>query len=609
MTTIARAAALTAAALSLVVLSRSIPTHAQAPGARGTGTLVISGATLIDGHGGAPVPDSVVVVQGTRIAAVGRRGEVTLPAGARVVEATGKFVLPGLWDSQVSYSWYFGEAMLRHGITSTIDVGTNAETAVPHREAILHGKAVGPRPFTGISRIASVPSSQPGFETPLATIRRPSSPDDTRAIVRAFVQAGADYIIFYDGALPLEYYQAGADEAARLGKPVFARAYGPGMFPADAAAFGAAQLPHSAGVGVAVTTDPGRFKDGRDDGTELDRFAEMDDEKARALVRLLVERRVALVPTFMINYPGYPRDWARFTEEAKAFFTDPALRAYYPAGSIAAAMESYADVDQGDVRARRVRGFENVKRFHKMFADAGGRIVVSGNANDRWVPGLNLLHEMQVMAEIGLTPMQIIQGSTKFAAELIRKGDELGTIEAGKLADLIVVTKNPLEDIRHLYGVETVIVDGRVVDRRYHAAFRSPFDPPGSVMSPVVDGQQWAMALKRVTRRPRDPGHSPQPAIETMTPNTVSQGATATLVLKGFNFTRGSVVHFRGARVPSELVSPTELRVQLDGARLAAAGRFDVRVVNPAPIDAWVTHGKWGDGTSNAAHLIVDFRY
>jgi len=304
-----RTAAVFIAAAWLVFLPSSHnSSHAQA-----TSALVIAGGTLIDGNGGPPVPDSVVVVQGNRITSVSRKGQIATPPGARVINAAGKYVLPGLWDSQVSYSWYFGEMMLRYGITSTIDVGTNAETAVPHREAVFHGKAVGPRPFTGISRIASVPSHQPGFDTPLATIRTPTSSDETRAIVRQFVEAGADYIIFYDGALPLEYYQAGADEARRLGKPVFARAYGPGMFPKDAARMGAAQLPHSAGIGVAVTRDPTRFRDGRDDGTELDRFADMDDDKARQVIATLVEHKVALVPAFMINYPGYPKDWARFT--------------------------------------------------------------------------------------------------------------------------------------------------------------------------------------------------------------------------------------------------------------------------------------------------------
>jgi hypothetical protein len=72
------------------------------------------------------------------------RGQVTIPPNARVVNATGKFLLPGLWESQTAYSWYFGEAMLNHGITSSIDVGTEAEVAVPHRDAVLHGKDLAP---------------------------------------------------------------------------------------------------------------------------------------------------------------------------------------------------------------------------------------------------------------------------------------------------------------------------------------------------------------------------------------------------------------------------------------------------------------------------------
>src|SRR5437867_11210521 len=81
-------------------------TYAPQPAA-----LVIEGGTLIDGNGGAPVPDSVVVIQGSTITAVSRKGQAAIPTGARVINVTGKFVLPGLWDSQTAYSWYFGEAM------------------------------------------------------------------------------------------------------------------------------------------------------------------------------------------------------------------------------------------------------------------------------------------------------------------------------------------------------------------------------------------------------------------------------------------------------------------------------------------------------------------
>ena len=183
---------------------------------------------------------------------------------------------------------------------------------------------------------------------------------------------------------------------------------------------------------------------GRDDRNELDKYADMDDAKAAALVKTLVEHHVALVPTFMINYRGYPKDWDRYTSEAHEWFKDPNLLKYYPAEAMNSALAAYTDIEQGAVRERRLKGWENVKRFHKMFVDAGGHLCISGNLNDRYVPGLELFQEMRIMTEVGMTPMQIIQGSTKYPAEMLRKQDLLGTVEAGKLADVIIVNADPL---------------------------------------------------------------------------------------------------------------------------------------------------------------------
>jgi hypothetical protein len=188
--------------------------------------------------------------------------------------------------------------------------------------------------------------------------------------VRAWANAGADYILTYDGALPMDYYVAAFDEAKKAGKPIFARAYGPVLFPKDAAMLGAGALPHSAGVGIAVTKDPSKFKQGRDDRNELDRYAEMDDAKARELIKVLVEHHVALVPTFMINFPGYPREWDQFAAEARQFFNNPELLAYYPPSAVQGALRSYTRIDQGELRARPMKGYENALSFHKMFVDA-----------------------------------------------------------------------------------------------------------------------------------------------------------------------------------------------------------------------------------------------
>src|SRR5437588_7304022 len=86
--------------------------------------LVIQGGTLIDGNGGAPIPNSVIVVQGNRIAAVGRAGQVQIPAGARVIEATGKWITPGLIDAKSNWNWQYGEAYLHWGVTSAMVTGT-----------------------------------------------------------------------------------------------------------------------------------------------------------------------------------------------------------------------------------------------------------------------------------------------------------------------------------------------------------------------------------------------------------------------------------------------------------------------------------------------------
>ena len=585
--------------------------------------LVIEGGTLIDGNGGAPLPDSEVVIQGNRIASVSRKGQAPYPANAWIVKADGKYVLPGLFDSQNSYSWYFGEAMLNHGITSTVDVGTTGETAAPYRDAVMHGKAKGPRAFTGISRLSVNPNAlvSTGLENPLTHTRVPKSAEETRQLVKAWIAAGADYILSYDGALPMDYYVAAMEEARKAGVPFFTRAYGPVLFPKDAALLGAGALPHSAGVGIAVAKDPSKFKQGRDDRNELDRYAEMDDAKARELIKVLVEHHVALVPTFMINFPGYPKEWDRFAAEARQFFNNPELLAYYPPGAAEGALRSYTRIDRGELRARRMKGYENALRFHKMFVDAGGHLVVSGNTNDAWVPGVDLHQEMQIMADAGLTPMQIIQGSTKYAAEMLRKQDLLGTVEAGKLADVIIVGADPLQDIKNLDRIDTVIQDGRIVELGYHANYTSPFDNVAA-RTVSVDGLPWAEAMKKASAGAEggpqrgagdgtipDPAFSPQPAIETMDPIIVTQGASAVVKITGFNFVRRSSVYFNGKPVPFRAVSSRELQVTLDAETLRQAGRFDLVVKNPEPADPFFVRSMWGNGTSNVAHLIVNYKY
>jgi hypothetical protein len=106
-----------------------------------------------------------------------------------------------------------------------------------------------------------------------------------------------------------------------------------------------------------------------------------------------------------------------------------------------------------------------------------------------------------------------------------------------------------------------------------------------------------------------DPAASPQPAIEAMTPIIVTQGEPAVVTLTGFNFVHKSVVYFKGKPAPFRAVSGSELQVMLDAETLRAAGRFDLVVKNPEPVDRFFLRSMWGNGTSNVAHLIVNYKY
>jgi hypothetical protein len=341
----------------------------------------------------------------------------------------------------------------------------------------------------------------------------------------------------------------------------------------------------------------------------------MDDAKAAALIKVMAEHHVNLVPTLVHDAPSYPKGWARFQAEARKTFQDPNLRAYYDDNNIRSFLATYNRADRGDVRERRTRGFANMLRFNKMYDSAGGHVLAGGDTNNEKAPGFILHDEMETMAEAGIPAMHVIQGATKWTAEAMHVADKIGTVESGKIADVIVVDADPLADIANLRKVSTVVFDGKQIEPGYHAWYATPF-AGGAEDRAVVDNLAWTQSLKQATFRAGpgaegnaqgpDPVESPQPAIETILPVMIAEGSpTTTLTLKGFNFVRRSRVLFDGQAVPYKRISATELQVTLDDNLLKRAGRFDIVVKNPEPLN----NEQWGNGQSNKAHLLVTFAF
>jgi hypothetical protein len=294
-------------------------------------------------------------------------------------------------------------------------------------------------------------------------------------------------------------------------------------------------------------------------------------------------------------------------------FNDPGLRAYYPDDFFKEQMLARMRRDTGAVKERRQRSYMNMIRFHKMLIDAGGKPLIGGDTNAQKVAGFVVHDEMAIWQEGGIQPMQIIQAATKWVAEGMKVADRIGTIERGKIADIVIVNANPVLDIRNLRQIDTVIFDGKVIDRGFHAWYGTPFGGKVDDIRAVND-LPWVRRLRAEYPAPNNPGganapdplESPPPAIMTINPVMLTQGApTTTVRLGAFNHVARSRVYFDGVSVPWRRINANEIEVTLDEDLLRRAGRFPIVIDNPEPLTA----PKWSDGTSNTAYLIVNYRY
>ena len=208
--------------------------------------------------------------------------------------------------------------------------------------------------------------------------------------------------------------------------------------------------------------------------------------------------------------------------------------------------------------------------------------------------------------------------ATSWTADAFHQPD-LGRIEEGKLADVIIVNADPLADILNLRQVDMVIKDGGIVDFAYdpnHAGtlFANTLDDNNS---PVISNVAWMRAAKDATWRPNarnggwgntggiDTQLSPPPGIEAIMPYVVNQNSTDTeMTITGFNFVEGSSVMVDGNPVPATVVSRTEISLTIPALILATAGKHAISVENPLPVRS----PEWGN-KSNPAYLLVPFAF
>ena len=383
--------------------------------------IALVGVRLIDGLGGTPIEDAVVIIDGTRISDVGPRGSVTIPEDAIVYDGAGKTLVPGLIDSHLHSvnDDAFLKVILQRGTTSFRDPGH------PFRfyQVLDFRKSAAPRAFLTGSHL----DGYPGVYKDHALLVKDAS--HARQMVYEYVGQGGTGIKIYF-RLPLEYYApiVKAAEACRI--PVFAHLE---LVDADDAIHaGIDGIEHvtSFGSALADPADAKEFKDNvrahssaRSDGRyQLWSKIDLKSDRVREVIKVAADHNLIFSPTL-----------TTFERQSD----DPRAKDY------------------------QAQAFKNMLEFVGMTHKAGVRIV-TGSHTSGWYAdyGWAYQREMELLVEAGLTPMEAIVCSTMNNASYFRSESRIGSIEKGKLADLVLIDGDPSKNISEMRKISRVMLNG-----------------------------------------------------------------------------------------------------------------------------------------------------
>jgi imidazolonepropionase-like amidohydrolase len=453
-------------ALRVVVVSWT--SLAAACGAPATpADLVIRAATVVDVQGGVTVPDRTIVVTAGRIVFVGDSS-----AGyraARTLDAAGGFVMPGLWDNHVHFGG--GAALidenrnllplyLAHGITTVRDAaGDLSPSVLEWRGQVAAGALLGPAIYTSGPKLEGVDSIWPGdLEV--------GSEAEVRAALDQLQAMRVDFVKITENTLTPALYLFGLGESRRRGFTVSAHV--PVALTLDQvseAGLGSIEhmsyllrggSPREAELSAAVSA--GRMTAGDAVTAMVDGF---DEATALATYRRLAARGTAVTPTLNGSRILAYLDRDSHAADDYLKYLGPGLKATYEGRVTRAAADDAAAV------ARRHARYEKSATLVPLLQRAGVTILAGTDAgflNSFNYPGIGLHEELALLVASGLTPAQALQASVVNGPAFLKAAD-YGVVAAGKAADLLVLDRNPLDDITATRAIRAVVVKGQPLDR------------------------------------------------------------------------------------------------------------------------------------------------
>jgi imidazolonepropionase-like amidohydrolase len=460
------------------VLCFALTTQAQssdsAPTDKGAGSIYVTHVTVINTETGRESLDQTVVVSGDRISEVKASKKLKPTAGAKVVDGTGKYLIPGLWDMHVHAmypprldSWM--PLFVANGVVGIRDMGSPMKLADVNRlrEEIAAGSRPGPR-IVDAGPILDGQKQPPPFPDFFIYV---TGTAQGRDLVRSIKSEGFDFVKVYSG-LPRDVYFAIVDEAKAQGI-AFAGHVPTSVSALEASDAGQRSMEHMFGVYLACSSRESELRaELRKGGTELpareqrrlevdEAMASYDDAKAANVFEHLAKNKTWQVPTLTVFSRGkLPAD--------SPVFSDDRLR-YIPPST----QQKWTEVGK-----QRVGTADEIESWTKSFAKrlsilgamhrAGIPILAgtdTGWYNAYSYPGFELHEELRLLVRAGLTPLEALQSATINPARFLGMQENLGTVEKGKLADIMLLKEDPLQDIANTQKIEAVIANGRLFDR------------------------------------------------------------------------------------------------------------------------------------------------
>ena len=456
------------ALLLLALPARPTPQTPQPPPPpQNTRPLVFTHVTVIDATGAPAQPDMTVVIRGDRIAELGKSGTVQAPDGAQVVDATGKFLIPGLWDMHAH--WYHKDYLplfIANGVTG-IRIMNGDPMHHQWRQGIEQGEMLGPRMVIGSPIIDGPKPGWSGFTSV-------KDAAEGRQVVIRSKQEGADFIKVHN-RLPRDIYLAIVDEAKKQGIPVAGHV--PGAVPvAEASDAGQKSIEHSTNVLEACSTREEELRKRREElWTNL---PEGQAAPSRASVRELIREtletfspgkanalfaRLARNHTWQCPTLTTLRNFASFDDPK--LHSDPRVK-YMPPGS----MGAWKPANDDRFKDRTAEDYELSRAVYRKQTElivpmrrAGVEFLAGTDVlNPYCFPGFSLHDELEHFVQAGLSPLEALQTATLNPARVLGREKDLGTVEKGKIADLVLLEASPLENIGNSRKIDAVVVNGRL---------------------------------------------------------------------------------------------------------------------------------------------------